>query len=75
MSDLQNCNNLMVSLYCGLNVPFNVLNSPSVVSHFSCSACVSVSNNCSPFLPSHFLIIAIFSASGVLHDWNILFTS
>ena len=58
-----------------LNLPFNVLNGPPAVSHFSCLHCVSVSNNCNPFLPSHFFIIDIFSVSGVLCDLNILFTS
>ena len=61
----------MVSLYCGVNV----LNIPSVVSHFSCFACVSVSNNCNLFLHSLFFIIAIFSGSGTLYNLNILFTS
>ena len=45
----------MVSLYCGLNLLFNVVKRPSIVLHISCLVCVNDSRNCRPFLPSQFL--------------------
>ena len=67
---LWNCSDFIVSLYQGLNLLFSVLNSPLHISHFSFLARVSVSNNCSPFLPSQFLINAVFSIFGISYDLN-----
>ena len=75
LTDLQNCYDLTVSLYCGLNLSSNDVDKPCNVLHLSCSVWVSVSRNCGPFLPSKCFIIAIFSVCGILCDFNILFIS
>ena len=75
LTTLWNCNDLMVSLYCGLHLLFNVVHRPSIVIHLSSSVWVNVSRNCRPFLPSQSFMIAIFSVCAVLYDLNMLFTS
>ena len=45
----------MVSLYCGLNLLFNVVKRPSVVLHFSCSVCGNISKIVDIFYLANFL--------------------
>ena len=65
----------MVSLYWGLNLLLSVPNRPSSVLHVSCSAVVSISKYCRPFLPSQFLTSTNLSVCGVLYVERILLTS
>ena len=75
LANLPSCNDLMVSLYCGLNLLFNVVKSPSIVLHLPCSICVNNSRNCKPLLSSQFFMIAVCSTCGMLYNFKILFTS
>ena len=64
--NLRNCNGLMVSLYCGFSLLFNVVNRPPLVLHLSCSVWVNVSKNCRLFRPSHIFMIAILSVNSMV---------
>ena len=66
---------MIVSLYQGLNLSFSVLNILLGVSNFSFSACVSISNNCNPFLPIQFLINIVFSISDITYYLKTLYSS
>ena len=74
LHNLHNCDDFMVSLYCCLNVLFNVVNGPSIVLHLSYSIFVNDSRNCMPVLHCQFFMIALCSACGILYNLKILFT-
>ena len=60
LPNLWNFNDFIVSLYCGLNLLFNVVRRPSIVLHLSFSICVNDSRNYRLFLPSHFYDCYLF---------------
>ena len=57
---LQYCNEMKVSLCCGLNLIFKFSNGPSTAQHDSWSSCVSVSIHFRSCLFSHFLYIGYY---------------
>ena len=75
LNRLWNCSDVIVSLYCSLNFLFSISNRPSSSLYTSCSACIRVSNNCRPCLPSQFLIINNHSVWLTLKLWRMFFTS
>ena len=65
----------MVSLYCTLNSLISILNRTSTVLHLSCSAWVSVSKHCRPFLSNHFYDFYSFCLWGIIGFKYIIYLS
>ena len=75
LASLWNCSSFIASLYCSLNLLFNISNIPSSYNMFPALLCIRVSESCRSCLACQFFTIDTLFVWLILKFWSMFFAS